>query len=147
MKHFDEYEHEDIENEEIQEETLEDLIEYVLEFIDPNFEHKDFVLNRLSNLEGEYHRTGAAVTYFGRTDLDKTKWKFCYNLVIPVVIPNDEEESSMVKTLMLDIMRNSDIIEDNRPQLDGDNISTESIQIGGFEVFWLNMPHIRVSLG
>lgn len=152
MKNFDEYDEEYLDqddDEEYVEDTLEDLIEYVLEYLDPDFGYKDFVVNRLTNLEGEFEKTSAAVTYFKRTDLDRAKWRFSYNLVIPVIPPeenidSEEDEPRIVKTLMLDIMRNSDLIDDDKPELDDENITTETIQIGGFEVFWLGIPRVEV---
>lgn len=114
-----------------------------------NFEYKDFVVDRLTNLEGEFEKTSTAVTYFKRSDLDRTKWRFSYNLIIPVIPPeenigSEEDEPRIVKTLMLDILRNSDLIDDNEPEINSENITTDSIQIGGFEVFWLGIPRLEI---
>ncbi|MDC1069042.1 hypothetical protein OAQ99_07775 [Candidatus Kapabacteria bacterium] len=147
---FDEYD-DGLDNNDVEivEETLEELIEYALRCMDPKFELYDFVVDRLKNLEGEYERSNTVVLYFERTDLDRDKWKFCYNLIVPIAVAReefDEEEPKIVKTIMLDILRNSDLIKDSKPNLKGDLISRESIQIGGIEKFFLGLPNINIKL-
>ena len=45
---------------------------------------------------------------------------------------------------MLDIYRNSELISEAKPPLNNEYISSENIQIGGIEVFWIGHPRIKV---